>query len=217
MGLSLPGQGRFRRRLALAFGRDEAAGDRLWRRLLHGAGAFVLLYYLLPRGFFVLLPNETVLLLALAAVLLLESIRLVRGFTLPTIRPYETRRPASFVFYAVALVVAVLLFPRPIAVAVVLGVAFVDPFVGELRLTPRLSAWNPGAPLAVYALLAFAALAGVGRWPWADAAALAVLAAGVGVGAERLRYRWLDDDLTMTLAPAIALYVLGLWLLGLPA
>ena len=46
--------GTFRRRLALAFGRDEAAGDIVWRRLVHGAGAFVLVYYLVPVDFFVL-------------------------------------------------------------------------------------------------------------------------------------------------------------------
>ena len=216
MGIPIPGHGRFRRRLALAFGRPEGAGDQLWRRLIHGSGAFVLVYYLLPPGFFVVLPKEEVLLLALAAALVLEGGRWARGYALPTLRPYEARRPASFAFYAVALVVAVLVFPEPIGAAAVLGTAFVDPFVGELRQTPRLSRLNPGAPLALYAGLAFVAFTFVGHWPWAPAAALAIVAAVAGVGAERLRYRWLDDDLTMTLVPAVVLYVLGHGLLGLP-
>ena len=216
MELPTPGRGRFRRRLAQLLGRPELEGDRLWRRLLHVAGAFVLVYDLLPRGFFVVLTNEEVLLLALAAVLLLEAVRLTRGLALPTLRPYEARRPASFAFYAVALVVAVLLFPEPIAVAVVLGTALVDPLVGELRGRRPEGGVNPAVPLGVYFALAFGAFVAVGRWPLGDAAALAVLAAGLGVGAERLRYRWLDDDLTMTLVPACALWVVGIFVLGLP-
>jgi len=215
MELPTPGHGRFRRWLAQTLGRPELEGDRLWRRALHVSGAFVLIYDLLPRGFFLVLPNEAVLLLALAAVLVLEAVRLARGVALPTLRPYEARRPASFAFYAVALVVAVLFFPEPIAVAVVLGTALVDPLVGELRHAGPRRALNLGAPLAVYFGLAVGAFLGVGRWPIGDAVLLAALAAALGVGAERLRYRWLDDDLTMTLVPAVALFVVGTLALGL--
>lgn len=216
MGLRLHRGGRFRRRLAAAFGREEAEGDRLWRRILHGLGAFVLVYYLLPDRFFGVAPKEEVLLAALAAVVLLEVARLAFRLELPTIRGYETRRPASYLFYAVALVVAVLVFPEPIAAAAVLGTAFVDPLAGELRQVPGASRYALAVPLGVYAVLAATALGTVGRWPGPAAVALGVVAAVVGVGAERLRYRWLDDDLTMTLAPAVALYVLGIVLFRLP-
>lgn len=207
--------GGFRRRLATAFGRDPEAGDALWRRVLHGAGAFVLVYYLVPVEFFVLVPKEVVLLAALAAVGLLEALRLVAGLELPTIRGYEAGRPASFVFYAVALVGAVLLAPRAIAVAVVLGTAFVDPLAGELRADARRARLAPWVPFAAYAALATVALGAVGRWPWPIALGLGGVAAAVGVAVERWRFRWLDDDLTMTVVPAVVLYAWAVALGGL--
>ena len=208
--------GSFRRRLARAFGRDEAAGDQLWRRIVHGSGALVLAYFLVPVGFFVLVPKVVVLLAALGAAGLLEVARLGFGAELPTIRGYEARRPASYVFYAVALVVAVLVFPEPIAVAVVLGTAFVDPLAGELRSTGSSRGLRLGVPFVVYTALATFALGAVGRWPWVDAAVLGALAGVVGVSVERWRFRWLDDDLTMTIVPALALYGVGVLALGLP-
>jgi len=204
----------FRRRLARALGRDEAPGDVLWRRIVHGAGAFVLVYYLVPGDLFVVVSKEVVLLLALAAAFVLELCRLGLGLPLPTIRGYERDRPASFVFYAVALVVALLVFPEPIAVVVVLGTAVVDPLAGELRTgsRPRLAPW---VPFTVYAGMAAGILATFGRWPWVWAAVLGVLAGAAAVGVERWRFRWLDDDLTMTVVPAVLLYAAGVLGLGL--
>jgi dolichol kinase len=197
--------GGFRRRLAAVFGRDEAAGDVLWRRLIHATGALVLVYYLLPDRFFVVLPKVDILLLALAAAAGLEVLRLGFGAELPTIRGYEARRPASYLYYAVALVAAIALFPEPIAVAVILGTAFVDPLAGAFRGLEGARRSGPVVAGAVYAALAATAFAVVGRWPWADVAALALLGAAVAVPVERWRFRWLDDDLTMTVVPALVL------------
>jgi len=208
--------GQFRRWLASVFGRPEAEGNEIWRRLIHGTGAFVLAYYLVPPGFFVVVPNDVALLLALGAVVVLEGLRLGLGAELPTIRPYEARRPASYVFYAVGLAVAVLLFPEPIAVAVVLGTAFVDPLAGELRRRPQGARLALGVPWAVYTALATGALVLVGRWPWELALGLGAVAAAVAVLVERWRFRWLDDDLTMTVVPALVLYGLVLLVRGTP-
>lgn len=213
--LRLHGSGEFRRRLAVAFGRPEAEGDVVWRRLVHGSGAFVLVYFVVPNDFFVVVPKEVVLLLALALACALEALRLRARLELPAIRGYELDRPASFVFYAVALVLAVLVFPEGIAAAVVLGTAFVDPLAGELRSDRRFARWTVAAPLAAYLLLATTALDLVGRWPLAWAVGLGLAAAVAAVGVERWRFRWLDDDLTMTVVPAVLLYAAALGL-GLP-
>lgn len=216
MELRLHRQGRFRRWLGARFGHDEAWGDRIWRRLLHAIGATVLVYYVLPDGVFVVVSKETVLLAALAAVLAIELARHAFGLELPTIRPYESRRIGSYAFYSIALAGAILLFPEPIAVAAILGTAFVDPFAGELRADPGRARWYPALPFVVYAALATAALLGVGRWPLGDGVALALLAAVVGLAAEWPTVPWLDDDLAMTFAPALVLYAAGILALGLP-
>ncbi len=207
--------GRFRAWLGRRLG-DEAAGDRLWRRILHGAGALVLAYRPLPTDFFVVMPKEDVLLLVLGAVLLLELLRHAAGLSLPTIRPYEERRIASFAVFAISLVAAVLLFPWPIAAAVVLGVAIVDPVAGELRLRNARPAAQWGVPIAAYAALATLGSVGLGGWPLAPGLALSAVAACVAIAVEGPKYRWADDDLLMTFVPALFLYAVGVGLLGLP-
>ncbi len=208
--------GKTRAWLARTLGTDEAHADRLYRRVVHGAGVLVLLYYLLPAGVFVVVPNWGVLVIALAVAVVLDALRLAAGLELPTIRDYEAHRPASFVFYATALVGALLLLPEPIGAAVILGTALVDPLAGELRGRAVGRAVRWGVPIVVYGVLAFGALTLVGRWPWATAGALAAAAGVVAVVAERVRLYGLDDDLTMTAAPAVLLYGVGVVLLGLP-
>jgi len=184
--------------------------------VLHGLCAAVLLYYLLPDGFFIVAPKEVVLVAALVAVLVLEGLRHLVGLELPTIRPYEQKRVASFAFFALAIVLAVLLFPEPIAAAVVLGTALVDPLVGEMRVAGFRRATLWAVPILAYAGLAFVGLQLVGRWPVLDAIGLAVLAAPIAVAVERPKSRWVDDDLAMTFVPAVVLYVVAVLMLRLP-
>ena len=217
MGWRLHTGGRFRTWLGARFGGDLALGDRLWRRILHGLGALALVYYALPDDFFVVLPKLDVLLLALAAVLVLEALRHLIGLEIPTIRDYEREWVGSFAVFATAIVAVILVFPEPIAAAVVLGTALVDPLAGELRRREGSRAVELGVPFASYAVLAFAGLAAIGRWPVVDAAALAVLAGATAVAVERPKVWWFDDDLAMTLVPAVALYLVGVVGLGLPA
>ncbi|MGP8078514.1 MAG: hypothetical protein ACLQD8_08640 [Thermoplasmata archaeon] len=216
MRLRLHRGGKFRRWLGARLGGDEALGDRVWRRVLHGIVALVLVYYALPDGIFVVAPKRTILLLALAVILSLELFRHAGVLELPTIRPYESGRLGSYAFYALAVVGAIVLFPEPIAAAVVLGTALIDPFAGELRSRPSIARAYPGAALAAYWDLAFVGLALIGRWPVLDSAGLALLAAPIALAAEWPTISWLDDDLAMTFVPALALYLVGVVALGLP-
>ena len=209
-------EGRFRRWLGRELGGDEELGDRAWRRIMHALGATVVVYYVIPTQFFVIAPKADFLLALLAIVFLLEVLRHTVGLELPTVRPYEAHRVGSYVFYSLALVIAVLVFPEPVGAAVALGTAIVDPIAGELRQRRQPTSVAVGVPLVAYWLLAFTGLAGVGRWPIGLAAGLAALAAPIGVAAERPKWPWLDDDLVMTVVPALFLYGAGVLLLGLP-
>jgi len=180
------------------------------------SGAAILIYYYLPTDFFLVAPKVAVLLAALAAVVLIEILRHTAGLELPTIRPYESRRIGSFVFYSLALVVAVLFFPLAVGAAVVLGPAWVDPLAGELRRVSTSIPLTVGVPLVTYELLAVVGLVGFGGWPWAPAVGLAAGAAVIAVAAERPKWPWVDDDLAMMILPAVFLFVTGVVLLGLP-
>jgi dolichol kinase len=216
MALQLHRGGRFRGWLGHSLGGDDELGNRAWRRIMHALGAAVLVYYVIPTDFFVIAPKADFLLAALAAAFVLEALRHTVGLELPTVREYEEHRVASFVFYSLALVLAVLLFPEPIGAAVVLGTAIVDPIAGELRGRGLSAFLTVGTPLVVYWFLALMGLAAVGRWPLLDSAALAAVAAPIAVAAERPKWPWVDDDLVMTLVPAVFLYVAGVVALGLP-
>jgi hypothetical protein len=197
--------GHLRRWLGARFGGDFDLGDRIYRRLLHLLGAAILLYYVIPRHLVGWFTTADLLLLGLALVIALEILRWTAGVELPTIRPYEKKRIASYTFYAVALVAAVLLFPAPVAFVVVLGTAFVDPLVGELRLSDRWRSTYPWFPGVVYVLLGAGALILAGHWPAFAAVTFAGIGAVVALAAERPKIPNVDDDLAMTLLPALVL------------
>ncbi len=201
--------GRLRRWLGARLGGDFALGDRAWRRIMHCLGSAILLYYVLPHDLYRGFTLEDVLFLGLTLVLILEALRWIGSAELPTIREYEQRRVASYVFFAVALVAAVVLFPEPIAVVVILGTAFVDPLIGELRLSPRWSATYPWFPLAVYVMLGAGALVLVVHLPAFPAVVAAGIAGVVALAVERPRIRNFDDDIAMTLVPGVVLLLLA--------
>ena len=209
--------GKFRGWLGARLGGDLELGDRAWRRILHAIGAVVLVYYPIPTNFFLVAPKEYILLAALGAVYVVEALRHLIGLQLPTIRPYEEgNRIGSFAIFGTAIVIAILVFPVPIACAVVLGTALVDPLAGEMRRHPRFRGWDLGVPFAAYWGLALIGLSPMGRWPLSPSIGLAALAAAIAIAVERPKVWWYDDDFGMALVPGAVLFVLGVTLLGLP-
>ncbi|HKV90487.1 MAG TPA: hypothetical protein VJQ43_04725 [Thermoplasmata archaeon] len=197
------------------FGGGFELGDRIWRRFLHGLGALAVVYLVLPPNFFVVVPTEVVLLLALELILVLELLRHLRGWELPTIRAYERGRIASFVWYAIALTVALVVFPPPVAAAVIVGTALVDPLLGELRLRAARPAFSILPGISTYAVLAAAMFAAFGIGWGAPLAALALITAVVAVAVEWPTWGTVDDDLAMTLVPGAAVTALLLAFPGL--
>ncbi|MFZ3355760.1 MAG: hypothetical protein WA549_03255 [Thermoplasmata archaeon] len=214
MAIRLHRGGRLRRWLGTQLGGDWELGERVWRRILHLFGGLALLYYLVPSNFFVVVPKWVVLLLLLAVIVIVEALRHSIGLELPTIRPFETHRIGSYAFYSAALAIALLFFPEPIAVAVILGAAIVDPLIGELRLHPTARRYYPIVPGLVYVALAFPAFWLVGGWTGPSSLLFAFGAAALAITVEWPKRSWWDDDLTMILAPGL---ILGLLVLLLPA
>ncbi len=212
MAVRLHRGGRTRAWLGRQLGGDAELGDRAWRRVLHFAGAVVLVLFVLPRDVFGVLPTDTVLLIALAAVLVLEALRRTAGWELPTIRAHEQGRVASYAYFAIGLSAAALLFPRTAAVIAILGAATIDPLLGELRARGLPTRRAAAIGLVVYAGMAVALLAVLGGWTVPDALAGGVLAGAVAIAVEGPGALLpLDDDLAMPLLPGLLLAI-PLWI-----
>jgi hypothetical protein len=217
MAIRLHRGGRLRRWLGTQLGGDSQLGERAWRRILHLFGGLALVYYLVPTNFFVVVPKWVVLLLLLGAIVAVEALRHAIGLELPTIRPFETHRIGSYAFYSAALAIALLFFPEPIAVAVILGAAIVDPLIGELRLHPAARRLYPLVPGLVYVALAFPAFWLVGGWTVVAALLFALAAAVLAIAVEWPKRSWWDDDLTMILVPGLFLWLVVLLLPAAPS
>ena len=178
---------------------DEGTRARLLRRGIHVASAGLLSYYLLPpdmygAGF----PREAVVLTFLVPVLAIEAYRWKRRPKIPGLRENEKKRISAVAWGAVGLALAFVLFPQDIVVPCVLGLALVDPLIGELRLGwPRGYPW---IPLAAYFLICLAT--GLG---WAPS----LLATAVAMAAEAPKVAEVDDDFRMLVAPLVALWLWG--------
>jgi len=180
-------------------GVDEIARARLLRRGIHISSAGLLSYYLLPPDMYGAgLPRELVVLAFLVPVLAVEAYRWARRPVILGLRENETKRVSAVAWGAVGLAVAFVLFPQKIVVPCVLGMAFVDPLIGELRAGwPR---GYPYLPLALYYLICL--LAGLG---WAPS----LVASAVALGAEAPKIPQIDDDFRMLVVPLVALWLLA--------
>jgi len=180
-------------------GVEEGTRARLLRRVVHVASAGLLSYYLLPpdmygAGF----PRELVVLTFLVPVLAVEVYRWKRRPEIYGLRENEKKRISAVAWGAVGLALAFVLFPQRLVVPCVLGLALIDPLIGELRLGWPLG--YPWIPAAAYFLICLAA--GLG---WAPS----LLSTAVALAAEAPKVAEVDDDFRMLVAPLVALWLWG--------
>lgn len=106
----------------------------LLRRLVHLCTPLFLVYYWLPEPLWPGgLTREQGLVILLIVVLFFEFLRLRAKWRIIGIREYEYHRVSAAAWAAVAIVFTFLFFPFQLAAPVLIGMALVDPLVGELR------------------------------------------------------------------------------------
>ena len=172
------------------------------RRTVHVLIAVTPAYYLLPDTLpYVDLQKSLVLLAGAMIVGVLETVRLAVGFHLPGLRPYETRRVASYAWAAAGVLIALWLMPEDVATASIVSMAFADPLIGELR-NRGLGGWHAVAlPLGVCALSCASMYLLFASRDLSELAALSAVGALAEVGIERWKNRVLDDDFLMIVVP----------------
>jgi len=191
--------------------------DAHWfRRVFHTFAASFLFYYLLPNEEWINVIKIVVPITLVSFMIVIEYRRLQgaidhqRFFGL---RSYEKKRPASYLYFGIAVLLLFLLFPQQIAIPCILCAAFTDPIIGETRYYfGKKKAYTIGFIISLFFFLI--------TWYRADWWVLILVsvigASGALIGeAEKLRF--VDDDFMIQILPAILLFALwqGLLLVGI--
>jgi hypothetical protein len=180
----------------------------LWRRFIHIAMFFIapLYFYCLPDS---ILHPERLVLGVIVALLLLDLLRIWRGWLLFGQRTRERHFLSSFAQGGIAVGLVLLLVPGGYATGVryawplIAVLALVDPLLGELRKFKLpawllfMLGWFAASLLWLAALLYFTL-----------PLRLVVLLPLAAVIAEFPNFKYLDDNASMLLVPLLLLYVL---------
>jgi dolichol kinase len=187
------------------------------RRGVHLLSPLFLGYYWMDSSY-AGLPKQFLVILAIFLVLCFEAARLHFRWRIPGMRPYERRRLSAAAMGGVGLAFGLLLLPQNLVMGCFAGMCLVDPLVGELRA--RKARWRLVAGAVAFAAVFIAVhVLFFPAYPILLVAIFGALAGVVAVYVEEESPWWLDDDLTMHIAPALALLPLGIYArlsLGVP-
>lgn len=177
--------------------------DAHWfRRVFHTFAASFLLYYLLPDEGWIHAVKIVIPIIIVCCMIGIEYRRL-RG-TLDHqqffgLRSYEKKRPASYLYFGIAVLLLFLLFPQQIAIPCILCASFTDPIIGETRYyLGKKKAYVIGFLLSLFFFLI--------TWYRADWRILILVsmlgASGALVG-EAKKLSFVDDDFLIQMLPAL--------------
>ncbi|MDD1746475.1 MAG: hypothetical protein LUQ16_01805 [Methanomassiliicoccales archaeon] len=160
-----------------------------------------LVYYLVPDEIYGV-DKRIGLLVILAIILAFEALRLWRRWTFLGLREYEAGRISAFAWASIGLTFTFLFFPVELAAPAVMGMAFTDPLIGELR--HRNSALYPILPLIFYFVLVMTVFVALMGWSWQVILA-SVVGTVLAIGVERVRIKSVDDDFLMMVVPLLGM------------
>lgn len=186
----------------------------IFRRLIHLSIAIIpIVYYSLAGPFLHLFgfsPHYVIWVLMVCSIVF-EVWRLRAGFILPGHRHHERHYPASFFWGTLSICLVLLFVPggtpdgEAFAVPIIWGCAFGDPIIGELR-SRDYSAYFV-APIGMLVILLvwwFAAYWFGISWWWG------VVMAPLTVAVEWPKIPYIDDNMTMLIAPLALILLLHL-------
>ncbi len=174
---------------------------KLVRRIVHAMVWVCLVYYFLPDrllGF-----SKDILLLALLGIILvIEAIRLYKGYRWFGMREYEEKRIAAYAWASIAASLSLLFFPMHLVAVCLVGMGIVDPMIGELQhYKPALYPIVPSITWFICSLTFLTYLT-------AYSLPFIIIISGVGMlSAVAIEYPdlWVDDDFLMVILPLITM------------
>lgn len=175
----------------------------LIRRIFHMTAVVYLVYYLLPEELFPGFYKWYGVLIILFATLAVETLRLKTGRLFFGLREYEEKRVSAFAWFAIGMSIALLWFEMVYVVPVIIGMAFIDPLIGEIkRKNERL---YPVLPFIIYGIIMFSCLLIISEIKIGLLILLTFVAAFFAILAEHWDIKYIDDDFLMIIIPLLAL------------
>lgn len=181
--------------------------DAHWfRRAFHTFAASFLIYYLLPDEEWIHIIKIVLPILIVVSLGVIEYHRLRGDFTNQRffgLRSYEKKRPASYLYFGVGVLLLFLLFPQQIAIPCILCASFTDPLIGESRhYLKKQHAYLIGFIVSMFFFIL--------TWYQADWWVLVLVgfigASGAVIG-EVKKIPFLDDDFMIQMIPAVLLFL----------
>ena len=179
--------------------------DAHWfRRVFHTFAASFLFYYLLPDEEWINFIKIVLPITIVFCMIVIEYRRLrgaidhQRFFGL---RSYEMKRPASYLYFGLAVLILFLLFPQQIAIPCLLCASFTDPIIGETRYyLGKKRAYIIGFMVSFFIFVATWYQA---NW-WIVILVSSLGALGALIG-EAKKLKLVDDDFMIQMLPALIL------------
>ena len=189
---------------------DAIKVDTHWfRRVFHTFAASFLMFYLFPDELWATVLKISLAVLFLLIVILIEYYRIKGRFDNSQffgLRKYETKRPAGYLYFGVAMFILLIFFPPQIAIPCILCACFADPIIGEVRHRfGKTQAYFIGFLVCMFFFLI--------TWFRADITVLipiALIGASSAVLGETKKFRLIDDDFMIQMLPAILILIIWL-------
>jgi len=182
--------------------------DAHWyRRVFHAFGACFLFYYLLPDLDWINLLKFWIPPIIVIFAISLEILRLkgkISSNHFFGLRMYEKDRVGSYVFFAVGILILLMLPWQPISIPCILCACLGDPIIGEIR--GRYGKKNSIILGFLICMLFFVVI-----WYNVDIRLTILVAIIGGLGAiigETKKLWWLDDDFMIQILPAVLLIII---------
>jgi len=179
-----------------------------FRRVFHTFAASFLIYYLLPDDPWITTLKTLIAFGIVVFVITLEYLRIkgiIRSSNFFGLRTYEEKRPASYVYFGVALLILLVFFPQQIAIPCILCACFSDPIMGEIRhRLGKKEAYIGGFLICMFFFFI--------TWHTVDVSILiliSILGASAAVIGEVKKFWLIDDDFMIQMLPAVILF--SLW------
>lgn len=184
----------------------------LARRLIHlsiSSIPFIYYWYGTELASLFFITREQLVTITVGCIILLELLRLKKGWLLYGQRQHEAKQPSAWVWGALSIGLVLLLAPQTgyqgagLGTPLLLSLALGDPILGEARLRKLPNHWVLILGLATISLIWFFCAIWLNAPLW-----LIPIMAPLIVAAEGPKLKWIDDNATMLLIPLAVLMLI---------